>query len=289
MPKKAIKKLFSAIGFEIRRVDTRSTPPPNFQDPLEAMFHVNCGEPATFTCMLSDCVIFNGFSFDQKGWHPFVYALNEFRENRGREFEGSRLDSYYRAWQPADAAEALIGLTEAPEVLKRYPSFIKHVPWLNLGCEERLNQISRILCEENAGHGHPELGVRDGYGLHGPVSPAKGRLEYRRLTGLFEKIEREGFRCSGNAIAVQILKRGNEFRFWVAHGYHRTAVLKALGHEEFQAAPTMVVDVNEVDHWPQVYRGTWTRKQALDYFDHCFDFDAVAWARARGLTSYIST
>lgn len=280
---KLIKNILSTMGFELRRADTRFAPPPNFKDPLEAMFYVNCGEPATFSCMLSDCVIFNGFSFDHKGWHPFVDALDEFRANRSQEFAGSRLDSYYHAWQPTDAAEALIGLTDAPEVLKDYPSFIKHIPWLNLDCKERLRQISRILREENAALGHPELGVQDGYGLHGPVSPAKGRLEYQRLTDLFKSMEREGFRHTRDAIAVQILKRGNEFRFWVAHGYHRTAVLKALGHEEVQAVPRMVVDVNEVDHWPQVYRGNWTRKQALEYFDHCFDFDAIAWARARGL------
>lgn len=283
MAKHPINRLLSIFGVEVRRVRA-SSPVRNFPEPMQALWHCNIGEPATFTCPLRDCVIFNGFGFGEVSWHPFVEALTEYLSDRGRPYKGSRLERYYNVWQPAHAAEALIGLCDFPSKLTSYPSFIKHIPWLNFSCEERLAQISRILLEENASLGQSELGVADGYGLHGPVSDRKGRLEYKRLTDLLESVEREGFRPDGDHIAVQILKRGEDLRFWIAHGYHRTAVLSALGYASFPATPRMLIDVQYVDHWPQVYQGTWTKDQALAYFNHCFDFDARAWAQARGLT-----
>jgi hypothetical protein len=44
-----------------------------------------------------------------------------------------------------------------------------------------------------------------------------------------------------------------------------------------------VIDVDDVDRWPQVRAGVWTREAAIRYIDHLFDFDATAWARQLGL------
>lgn len=61
--------------------------------------------------------------------------------------------------------------------------------------------------------------------------------------------------------------------------------MTALG---FQTIPARfhrqhVVDIEMAEHWPQVRSGLWTQEQAEAYFNHLFDFDSRAWARARGL------
>jgi len=227
--------------------------------------------------------VYNGFSFAENGWHPFVRAVSEHLADPAQTYGGSILERYYSVWQPGDGRAALIGAPDGPEALARYPAYIIHAPWLRVGPEERLESISRIIAEENTLLGEPGLTIEDGYGLQGPVSQRKGTLEYTRLSRLLAAVRKDGYDRGRGDITAQLLVRGDDVLCRIVHGHHRVAVLAALGYSRVVLTPTMLVNVDDVKNWRQVREGHWSAAQALQYFHHHFDFDSEAWASDRGL------
>jgi hypothetical protein len=140
---------------------------------------------------------------------------------------------------------------------------------------------------DNIEHGHPEITIdTDGFKDHGPVSPQIGRLEFERLRQTCATLSRVRYDRAKGDVSVLVIRRGDDYRFLnFGGGLHRTAAMKALGHDFVPAKPQRpwVIDVDEVDRWPQVRAGVWTREAAIRYIDHLFDFDAAAWARQLGL------
>ena len=127
------------------------------------------------------------------------------------------------------------------------------------------------------------LTIKDGYGLQGPVSPEKALFEHKRLIDVVRSIQEIGYDRALGDMTAQVLKRGQEYRYRLMHGHHRAGALVALGYVSIPIVPTMLVDKEEVEHWPQVYRGIWSSDEALAYFDHLFDFDSGAWAQNIGM------
>lgn len=275
-----------AFGLEVRRTRPPPRPSAMVDDPLEAMSQLRSGRAVVIRAPIEQCVIFNGMSLAPGGWHPLVAAAHEALASARPRFEGSRLQRYYEAWQPADALEALIGATEGPDSLRAYPSHLMHAPWLDASPDERLAAIRRIVELENAARGKGSLGVEGGYGLQGPVTLAKGCIEYVRLLEVLQSIRKSGFDRSKGDVTGQVLKRGDEYRFRIVHGHHRAAALAALGHDSVAIQPKMLLASDEVAHWPQVYRGLWAPAQAETYFNHHFDFDSRAWAQKLGMGIY---
>jgi len=105
----------------------------------------------------------------------------------------------------------------------------------------------------------------------------------KRLINITSSIRFRGYDRTLGDVVVQILKRGNDYIYRVVHGHHRAAALAALGYSLLPCIPRMLVDIALIDEWPQVRSGIWERKQALEYFNHHFDFKSQEWARNMGL------
>ncbi|HUG97807.1 MAG TPA: hypothetical protein VMQ83_01360 [Gammaproteobacteria bacterium] len=277
------KRVIAAFGLEVRRLRIPEAPPPLYADPLEVISRIRKGQRAAISAPIEECVIYNGLSFGPKDWHPFVAALEEHYSRAAPRYEGSLLERYYQAWQPCNGLEALIGARLGPQTLADYPGHLMHAPWIEETPEERLEFTAHIASLESSSIGKDPMGIDEGYGLHGPVSRRKGEFESRRLIQVTESIKSRGYDRGLGDMTAQVLKRGDEFRFRVMHGQHRMAALAFLGHHTVPVIPTMLVRVDEVAHWPQVHRGTWSADEALAYFDHHFDFDARGWASGLGL------
>lgn len=277
-----VKASLGLLGLEIRRVE-HAPPPPLCDDPLEVLHRRNSHDLVALDCPLSDCVAFNGMSLSKQGWHPLVRAASEYVESGNREYEGSCLEQYYATWQPRNGREALL-CAVGPAILERYPSYVKHAPWLHRTVDEQAAYMARVIEIENLAFGDGSLGSSAGYGLHGPISKEKGQLEYDRLVNLVDSIRKKGYSRSAGDVTVHVLQRADRFRYVILHGHHRAAVLAALGHDSIPAIPEVLVDSRYADHWPAVYRQEWSKEEALAYFSHLFDFDSLAWARDRQLT-----
>jgi hypothetical protein len=162
--------------------------------------------------------------------------------------------------------------------LDEQPPYIYHLPWDDYTIEERAAYMRRIIELENAALGEPGLTSSDGYTLHGPVSAGKGLLELRRTLDLLHSISYLGYDRHRGDVTVQVLTDGNHVRYLIVHGHHRAAAMAAQAYEYIPAIPQSLVHERFVDHWPGVYQGFWSRKDALAYLHHLFEFDSRAWA-----------
>lgn len=297
--KRIVKAPFHLLGLDLVRrrppvPDAGRKPkvalPPLFDDPLEALCYQQGGRQAAFWCPLTDVVKQNGLSYSPDRWHPFVATLREYATGDCRKYEGSILQQFYNMHQPGHAADGIVGFDQAPREFQKHPAHIyRCTPWRSRNADE-VDQIVRGWSE---GHGKEHSQTegdwsfdRDGFQYHGPVSDRKGRLEYRRLTGIYERLKVDGYDRSLGHAHFLVLRRGDEFRFLNSgSGNHRTAAMAALGRKTIPATfqKDHIVEVEMAEYWPQVRDGLWTKTNAEAYFHHLFDFDSRAWARQRGL------
>ena len=140
-----------------------------------------------------------------------------------------------------------------------------------------------------AEHGNALLDMKShGFTDFGPVSDELGRMEYKRLTNIYNRIKQEGYNREKGDVGVMVLQRNDEYRYLVTgNGYHRMAVMSSLGFEKVPATfnRLWILSAGDVDYWPQVISGVWSREAATRYFNHLFDFDSRAWAVELGLAS----
>jgi hypothetical protein len=286
-----ISRTHNSIRLVLGRAQQAEAEPsvsPIFDDPYEALFYRQGGADAAFHCPIDKCVNVNGLSFSDHGWHPFSALLEEYRGQAIAEYHGSVLEKYYRLWQPQCASEALIDVHIAPPVFERLPPHFMYLfPWTAGEFCELDRSVKSWYMDDNVEHGNPPGKIEtDGFKEHGPVDPQIGLLEFRRLTGILDRLSSEGYRRELGDVRVAMIKRDDDLRFlnW-GGGLHRTAAMKVLGHSTVPATFVVpwVIDSRDVDYWPQVRKGNWTRETALRYVDHLFDFDSKAWASSLGL------
>ena len=293
--KQIIKKPFHLFGLDlVHRHPPESDPepelPPLFDHPFEALCSQQGGGSAAFRCPLKYTVTRNALSFSPGGWHPFVAALCEYAVGESTEYEDSVLRRYYEAHQPDHAGAAVVGFEQFPETYTNHPPHIYRLtPWSS-GTADTVDQNVRDWTQHDdqkyGDSGREWKLSSDGFQYHGPVSPQKGQLEYRRLVNVYESIKAGGYNRSQGHAHFLVLRRGKEYRFLnKGQGNHRTAAMTALGYDTIPAKfyNRYVLDLEMAEYWPQVRRGVWKKEQAEAYFNHLFDFDSRAWAEERGL------
>ena len=134
------------FGFEIIRTARAPTlpalPPPLRSSPIEALLSNRMGERTAFMCPVDRIVMLNGFGFDPAGWHPFSATLSACRNEGVTDYESSILDRYYARWQPACAANAVVGFEGAPDCLAAAPAHAYHfTPWSPISLDQEIGQI----------------------------------------------------------------------------------------------------------------------------------------------------
>lgn len=296
--KALLKTGLGCLGLELRRLPATSTSaaganstrpelPPIFEDPLEALHFTRGGIRAAFQCPIAQIGLLNGLTFGKNGWNPFSESAVEIRRLDSLHFEQSILRSFYEVWQPTDAAGAILGLPNHCHALSTLPPHLySFTPWRSLSISSIEKEVWKWYRSDLRQHGFPALRIDcDGFKTHGPVTGELGQAEISRLRAVLPLLAERGYDRRHGEVLVWLLKRGEEARFVNRGGLHRTAAMDALGHETIPArfGEPAVVDIDDVDYWPQVRMGTWTREEALRYFNHLFDFDTKAWARQQGL------
>ena len=288
-----IKALLSWAGYTVHRVQETREQPSIVAEPFDVVhfkgaFPSRCpAQPQVlFKCPVEHCVSSNGFSHGAGSWHAFSTTLEEYRTGECTTYEGSLLQRYYEVWQPSSSLEALIGLDRTPAALAEAPPYMFLLPWNRDTLEQRKSASRKGIWEENARWGDGNIVADEGCVFHGPVSARKGRIEFERLVSVFESIQKNGYDLSmGRPVRVNILKRGKELRYLIMEGQHRVAAMCAVGHATIPAVvgQAWVTDIDFVEFWPQVRDGIWSKKDAENYFNHLFDFDARTWAQQRNL------
>lgn len=291
--KKIVKSVFRTVGLEVRRTassglgakrkkEANKVLCPIFDDPLEALHFMRGGINAAFHCPLNRMIMLNGLTFGHSGWNPFSETSRQIRSG-DIEIQNSVLHRYYASWQPVDASNAIIGLRQSCQSLKgASPHLYYFVPWRSYSLTKVEKQVLSWFHADMRTHGFSAISIeKDGFKNHGPASAELVVAEITRLRNILSTLIETGYDRNYGEVRVWLLRRGDEVRFVNRGGLHRAAAMDALGSQTIPAnfVEPAIVDINDVDYWPQVRLGTWTRSEALSYFHHLFDFDVKSWAK----------
>lgn len=228
------------------------------------------------------------FTFSPSGVHPFVRAVMAALEN-GDEKRAIRrvLQEYYEVFRPRSAAE-LYGLS--PEDVPRLanePPWAALLPWDEETIELWRADIQASVLRENRRFGR-ELTVSEGWAWCGPTSPEKLDIETDRLHAIMSAIRQRGLRrddhADGDISVVVLMRRDGQWRWQARTGQHRAAVAGALRFTTLPLRVEKIVNRHDVDIWPNVVSGIFSRDAALQLFDRIFDGHyppvAQSWASA---------
>lgn len=241
-----------------------------------------------FKISIDQCVSHNGFSFSNRGWHPFVNTLSRYLEQTESNYASSSLKTYYDNFQPRYALEPCIETSGISPEYRDLPAYAYVFPWDSHDPWRKADSIRRSQENENKKSGFSKIDIGQGCSHHGPVSDKKGTLEYARLINILNSIKTRGYiRHSGidGDVMGTLLSRKGEYRFLVEMGFHRISSLSALGYKEIPVRLTtpIVVDKSHLQYWPQVKSGLWNHDDASYYFDQLFEFDSINWALQKNL------
>ncbi|CAN5735574.1 hypothetical protein BH24DEI2_BH24DEI2_06670 [soil metagenome] len=278
--KKPARLVLNRLGLEVvpRRVNV-PTPTTPLGHPFDANYRH--GDIA-FEVPLEKCMYPYHFSYSPAGWHPFVQVLRQYGANPDLNYENSSLYAYYQAYQPDTVLEAFFVDTETRTEFAsskladfKIPPHQPFFPWDP--------HASETAAEKG-------LDASQGNQGYGPVSDAKGTLEFERLTHTYESIKTHGFKTGlghDGDVRGYFLKSDDDYRFVIRQGLHRTAVLSAMDYEKirvrfFDPYPRTIF-LNDLDNWPQVKEGTVSTTLAKRIFNLFFEDDGCAKAEALGL------
>ena len=184
------------------------------------------------------------------------------------------LTAYYTTVQPANALEWLgLAHEDAPELAEARP-WGAPPPWTDLTVREVDRNVNNDMLHDS-GHGDKKLSVEQGWAHCGPVSEDKIQLEVNRLYIALDSIQRLGYDRNygpgGDIGAKFLFNEGGDWRWTISPGNHRIAIVSALGYKEIPVMAKSVVFRRDVDIWPNVLSGLYTRAGALKYFDNLFE------------------
>ena len=179
------------------------------------------------------------------------------------------LSRFYDLHQPKNVAEEHFIYNMAGTTTTYLPP-IGFLPW--------------ILSEQKF-LGEKSLTESHGHQAYGPVSRKKVLLEAKRLRTILESINKHGYvpELFGGypvgTLLVNDIKTPATQRFLLAGGQHRVAALSYLGYTEllvtFEAQSPRVIRISEIEIWPGVTSGIFSKELAVTIFNSYFRDDNI--------------
>ena len=219
------------------------------------------------------------FALDYKV-NPFVRTIREALKSEHDSREEvifGYLNEYYSAVQPKNGLDWYGLKNEDAPQLENLKAWMVPTPWSYRSVEETTKNVKKWLSEDNY-QIHKSVTIDDGFTFFGPVSDVKIEIESKRYAKLLESIEKKGYNRSnesdGDIEGGILINSNNDWRIIVNGGQHRAIVLAALGYETIPVRVSRNVYEAEVNYWPNVISGLYTKKGALKLFKTIFDGDA---------------
>jgi hypothetical protein len=223
-----------------------------------------------------------GMPLAADGPHPFVRTLIEYQRGDCSSYAGSALQAYLNSFIPRSACDTLGLLPLAvSEELKRLRPLQAVLPWWPSTGSTALDSIESAVAKtasrESSGAGYK--GSAPAMYWHGPFSAAQGEIEFQRLVSVYNSIRSNGFRRGdehdGDIRGIALIGEGGSYRVLLNGGQHRAASLSALGHHTLPVRLTSpssasIIRRDDVEFWPYVRTGLFSREAALEVFDRIF-------------------
>jgi hypothetical protein len=230
-----------------------------------------------------------GIVIDDTAVNPFTKTVADFLSAVCVTYEGSALQDFYGAWQPARLDEFLGIETEGHSNL-RQPLVADLLPWERSAGRDELE--ARRAAEERTWllkFGESPTGSH-GSSYFGPTSDALGTYRFGKHTKVATSIANDAMTkdtsdeewwdpSRGGYVEIQMVVHGDKWAGIIREGKHRTTALAALqvSHLLVSIPPRYpVIRREEARSWPGVRQGLYTLDEALAVFDRFLSGEAPA-------------
>jgi len=217
------------------------------------------------------------YSFGCGGQHPFSVAVKMAKhKNIKQQYNEIEkvLKFFYKTVAPKTSAEVFQFKTDS--LLGRHPSWAVVMPWDSENVVEWKQFITKAVHHENLRENSSE-GIEGGWAWLGPVSIKKLHIETSRTVQILQSIQARGYQRLDSLdgdIVVNILVNDDNDWVWQSIGaQHRVSVLSGLGREKVQVRVKKIIRRQDIEYWPNVVNGTYTKEEARKLFDVVFEGD----------------
>lgn len=269
-----IRGLFQSLGYDlVRRTGGSELITPN---PVTSLL----SESKLVEVSIVDCVDKLGINYEQR--HPWVITVNQQISKNDAFVESPQSSRFFENWRFPLVEEVFSHLVPKDKIgrhfLRVFHGGWAFLPFSNVSLdsvEDRIISATKYLVSEAASAG-VTTSIDNALNDDGTWSQAQVEVELHRLWKVSQSIRDFGYKPSSSPdgdILVYALRRGEAYRFLVVSGYHRVAVLAAMGFETVRVRlfRPLVLDATAVNSWPGVKQGVYSPAQALAYFNHLFD------------------
>ncbi|MBE0488169.1 MAG: hypothetical protein IBX53_03740 [Halomonas sp.] len=275
-----IRIVLARVGYKLKPISS-SIPIalPSFDGDPRALRYLRKNRDYLITARLKDGRSLFVFPLSDIHGHPFSGAVKSALDvslTGGDEREAIRLGlrRFYWFHQPEFAAEVLGVAPKDIPMLGVQPPWVVIKPWEDMTVTERQEKIIRHERKDNSHISKVDMSVEHGCNFCGPVSEEKLEVEVERLYKIMKSIRKNGFIrhdfLDGDIRVELLVDSSGNWKWLVKSGQHRAAVISALGFSSVPVRVGSVVCRDEVDVWPQVLAGNYSRKIALQVFDNIF-------------------
>ncbi len=165
---------------------------------------------------------------------------------------------------------------ESNNILKRYPAWAIVMPWEKLNIDDMFNHYPEIFYKNRHSRGlifenTDRLSI-----IKTMYSIKFVENRVNQMRELFKSINSKGLIKDSNLPKINILKKENEWRWFMGDGgNHRSYILSCLGHKFFSARVSSIIDKNNIQDWHNVRNGTYSINEAEFIFDSYFEGSKV--------------
>ncbi len=275
-----MKKILSYINywieilFGLKVVRSKELNPINlssFSDPRISLYKA-FKTPKAFLCLpFSKGKLNWWFDIKPNSKDPYIYSLTKSEDAKEKIFSLEQTLTLFRETVNCDDANQYWGISEKFSVFPIDEHPCRFVfPWQDICPEKQFEIRMKNVFSENMRFG---LNSCD-YLTSSCCGSEKVKVEAQRLFSLYNSIKKKGYFFSGksrDAITVSVLIAGSEWRWLVLGGHHRIAVLCSVGEKVAPVLIDQIVRIEDVEFWPGVVNGLYTKEAAIDLFYRLFN------------------
>jgi len=284
-----LRSILRSQGLDIVKTSHNAgTEPALTQYITDQLFTTGQGNIPAYSVPVTDITWDNGFSLHPDGWNPYCQTAKEYLSGTVQRYKDSTLYTFYKSFTPESAGAYLSSDLSSTGPLSKTSAHSYILPWSTLTPEERLKSRQKQNREEEKVFASV-FGKKkkiSGVNKMGPVSLDKGQLEFDRLVSLADSVKKQGYNRSLvmdiEAVALQYKDR---ILYVVSSGFHRSAVLAALGYQSVPLLfkPRLIINMDLILQGPAVRNAFWTREDVETYLNYLFTENGSARARSLGI------
>lgn len=183
------------------------------------------------------------------------------------------LNNFYENFQPKNVEDWFALNVPLQSPLKELPPWSAVLPWRARSVGAFREAIEAGTRSDNQKEGLLG-GIEKGWAYCGPVVEEKLDIEAKRINELIYSFRKNDYQRSfekdGDIVATALVDKDNSWRWLVTSGYHRACVLAAMGWETIPVRINLVIRGDEIDFWPHVVGGVYTKEMAKNIFENIF-------------------